>query len=280
MDHRRDIMTILIKRGTTAIRSPSSRSISGLLISGLLIAGLTSITAQGRETGTQNPGLEQALGFYSRGSLIHANRMEDVGPGFLKLYLPRNRAFASSDLVKILKDAAAQLSSEYPSGERLQIGDISAENGGWISGHGSHQNGLDADLAYLRVNRHEQSPEATSGFQENFVQRGQVTANFDVARNFRIMQLLVNSRRINRIFVGATIKNRLCSYAQTSGQYEANIETLRRLRPLDHHDDHFHVRILCPAASPRCQAQEEVAPGSGCPGMLGDDGEPGPEDIE
>ena len=37
-----------------------------------------------------------------------------------------------------------------------------------------------------------------------------------------------------------------------------------KIRPIYGHDEHFHIRIKCPADSPGCKPQAAVAPGDGC----------------
>lgn len=218
----------------------------------------------------QEPGLgafEQAIGFYSDGRLRNASRLEWEGPGILKLFRSRNREYSTSDLQKLLLDSAMRLSQAFPEGERLQIGDLSAERGGPIGLHASHQNGLDVDVVYLRVNRHEQDPDSPRGFEEIFVQGdGELSRNFDLDRNWFLLSLLVATNRVNRIFVDEKIKTTLCQYVAQAGKWEesAAMETLRRLRPWPNHDDHFHLRIHCPEGNTRCIAQEPPPEGSGC----------------
>lgn len=216
---------------------------------------------------------EQAIGFYSKGSLVNADTFPPAGPGLLKIMVPRNRAWATRDLVQILSAEAQESVRKYPGTERLQIGDVANRNGGSIGSHESHQNGLDADVVYYRENRVEQDPAHNAGFEENFVAQGRVTANFDLERNWDFMSRLVATGRINRIFVDTAIKRALCEYAQRLPEPAGalTVETLRRLRPWPLHHDHMHVRILCPVkGSPRCIAQDEPPPGTSCADLPAD----------
>jgi penicillin-insensitive murein DD-endopeptidase len=43
---------------------------------------------------------------------------------------------------------------------------------------------------------------------------------------------------------------------------------LGHLRPWWEHDDHFHVRLSCPAGSPDCVRQAPVPAGDGCDATL------------
>lgn len=207
---------------------------------------------------------EQAVGFYANGTLLNANSLNDSGLGFVKLFTKRNRGYGTYDLVDILERSARAMTEAYPDGERLQVGDMSSQNGGMIGRHGSHQNGLDVDIAFFRKNKNEQIPDYEAGFAESFVKNKRVTSNFDTLRNYRYFQLLHLSGKINRIFVDKAIKKAVCNYSKKLGEFKMNIEVLRILRPYPNHDDHMHVRLNCPANSPRCVPQSPPPKGSGC----------------
>lgn len=203
----------------------------------------------------------RAIGSYANGSLVGAMSLPNEETGFLKLFLPRNRGFGT----KILQDTLLTLSRKnldrFPDTERLQIGDLGAEFGGAITGHASHQNGLDADVAYLRINRMEQDPMVTTGFLESFVTQNGVTSNFDSFRNEWLLRTLIGTGLVNRIFVDEMIKRHYCQKLQNDSQ---SVEFLRRLRPWPNHHHHFHVRLICPSNSPQCIAQDPPPAGNGC----------------
>lgn len=209
---------------------------------------------------------EQALGYYSKGSLVQSSEMDLAGDGFVKIFRPRLRQFGSAELIHIITTAAAKIQEEYPEGERIQIGDLSQRHGGRISRHRSHQNGLDIDLSYYRRDHREQKPYTSEGFDEYFVYRNKVTSNFDFTRNWKFFHAIVQSGKIQRIFVDPVIKTALCEYA--ASQYKAIpgdvLETLRRLRGIPNHKNHSHVRIKCPKNSDQCIEQPEPPVEYGC----------------
>ena len=43
---------------------------------------------------------------------------------------------------------------------------------------------------------------------------------------------------------------------------------MRKVRPYYGHDDHFHVRLLCPEGAAQCTAQEATPEGDGCDANL------------
>ncbi len=218
--------------------------------------------------GPQNSPI-QAVGYYADGLLKNSLRIPDVGESFIKVFRLRDRGYSTDLLFWILEHSADSVSKQFPKSERLQIGDMSDIDGGQLSRHASHQNGLDVDGAYYRVNRREMNPEGFGGFDEVFVTKGMVTKNFDIARNFHFFDAAVATGQVARIFVDAAIKVSMCEFAQKlkpgSALSKRSTETLRRLRPLTNHADHFHVRAKCPTTSPDCQTQAEVPEGSGCP---------------
>jgi penicillin-insensitive murein endopeptidase len=154
-------------------------------------------------------------------------------------------------------------------GERVQIGDMASERGGTLSMHSSHQNGLDADIAYLQTDQLERDPEewGERGFEVDFVRNKHVTRNFDQKRNWFLLKEIVSRGTVSRIFVDPEIKRLFCersSKLDPTTPENVRIEVLRRLRPYPDHDDHFHLRIDCPASSKKCLNQAAPPPGSGC----------------
>jgi len=210
--------------------------------------------------------VEQARGFYSKGSLVNASVVPLEGAGFIKIMRPRDRGYATFDWVQVIERATKALHEEYADGEPLQIGDVAGRNGGQLAQHASHQNGLDGDVVYFRNNHHQQDPEDASGFKEIFVVDGKtISPNFDAKRNWRFINHLTDTNRLVRIFMDPVIKHELCDYSKKIGEYDAKgIEVLRHVRPYVNHRDHMHVRITCPAASTKCVAQTPVPAGSGC----------------
>ncbi len=226
----------------------------------LLVLCFSNIATVAAYTGSG----EQSIGFYSNGSLRDGIELADEGEGFMKLFRSRDRSWGSTLLVDYIETVALSLETRYPELDRLQVGDLSQREGGKISGHASHQNGLDFDGAFLRTNNIEQEVEDERGFDESFVIDGKLSDNFDIERNWFLIKSFIHTASVGRIFVDQVIKQALCDYAQELGEFEAEGETLRRLRHWPYHDDHFHLRLKCPADATECIAQDDPAEGSGC----------------
>ena len=210
-----------------------------------------------------------AVGFYSDGSIEKAGTLPDSGPGFLKIFRLRTRAYGTETLVRTISLAASAWRAEFPVGDRVQVGDITDSNGGYVSGHASHQNGLDVDVAYLQTDRIERDPNTNgpNGSNVNFVNSGKLSSNFDLPRNWAILRNLVQRGNVGRIFVDGVIKNAFCKNAASMNPTLSatwRTEVLRRLRPYPNHANHFHMRLKCPTGHKKCVAQSEPPSGSGC----------------
>lgn len=206
------------------------------------------------------------VGFYTNGSIRNAQVMPHEGEGFVRLYIFEDRGWGADSTIRTIVDAAAYMSRKFPGRDRLQVEDISAQHGGKISGHGSHQNGLDADLQYFKRNNMEHSPEMTgSKYAPSMVEGNSVIENFDTQRNWELVKALHIYGRVQRIFMDQVIKNHLCSYAKEIGEYKNNIKALASIRHVTNHKDHLHVRMRCPKGAKECRAQGDVGASSGCP---------------
>ncbi len=205
----------------------------------------------------------KAVGYYSSGSLM--NPIDVLGlrsPHMLPLFPQRKRTFATDDMARLIETLALRI---HQAGfERLQLGDFSHARGGKADGHGSHQNGLDADIVYLTKNRREQTP-GKLYWSEWFVHNGAVSPNFDLQRNWEMMKWLSRQNLVQRIFVDGAIKDAFCIHARRKDELASEMQTLRILsRENSVHKTHFHLRLACPPGHARCIAQPPPAPGAGC----------------
>lgn len=207
----------------------------------------------------------EVVGFYSQGELWDADSVLNHTPRFTKLFLNREKHYTSVEMRDVLQELADYTATQFQDSEVLQVGDLSQQGGGPIPRHVSHQNGIDADLVYLRVNRETQSPDEAE-WAESFVEGSRVTDNFDLERNWKLLKHTVESYDVGRIFVDSAIKRKFCEYARHKNimNDEDVVAFLRRLRPARYHDTHFHVRLKCPQGHPRCEEQHAPPQGHGC----------------
>ena len=204
----------------------------------------------------------EPIGFYSKGSIRDSVSVDNYNGHFEKLFRSRGQLYSTETLFHFVKLASAEIKEIYQDVEKLQLGDISSATGGKINRHQSHQNVLDIDIVYLRVNKSGQSL-SNPEWGEDFTNGKNVSKNFDVNRNWKLFKLMVSKGNVGRIFVDSTVKNKYCSLYKNSDD-SLEKETLRRLRPAKYHKTHLHLRLNCPKNAARCRKQAPPAQNSGC----------------
>jgi penicillin-insensitive murein endopeptidase len=174
----------------------------------------------------------------------------------------RGRRYGSTQLVRMLRRAAARVARRYP-GSILGVADMSSRRGGATGGHRSHQSGRDVDLLYYAIDRrgrmvrHDhfmpiydsygratsaRRPTASKRIPERF---------FDLARNWALVKAMLNDpdAEVQYIFVAQRIEKWLLAYARATGERRALISQAARvmMKPTHDagHDDHMHVRVRC-----------------------------------
>lgn len=208
----------------------------------------------------------EPIGSYDQGQLIDGECMPEEGEGYMQLYRDVNHIWATNQVITMITKTAAEMQAKYPNRDRLQVEELSAKNGGDIEGHSSHENGLDADIQYFKLDGVEHDPKKSSSYYaQPMVTGGKVDKNFDVERNWELMKTFHKHGNVQKIFMDQVLKNRLCSYAKSKNDYKSNIEVLRSIRHVENHQDHLHIRLHCPSGAKKCRPLPNPPAGSGCP---------------
>jgi penicillin-insensitive murein DD-endopeptidase len=214
----------------------------------------------GRES-TPAAGPPEAIGSYARGCLSGAIALPADGPNWQVMRPSRNRAWGHPVLIAFLERLAQELPGEagWPG---LLVGDIAQPRGGpMLTGHGSHQIGLDVDIWLTPMPNRRLSP----------AERDRISATDVVAadgmdidptawtpQHRLLLEAVAREPMVERVFVNPAIKRALC---REGGQERS---WLAKIRPWWGHNYHFHVRLYCPSDSPGCRGQAPPPPGDGC----------------
>ncbi len=205
-----------------------------------------------------------AVGFYARGCLAGGAEMPADGPAWQVMRPSRNRNWGHPRLVAFLKDLAlkAQKEDGWPG---LLIGDMSQPRGGpMLTGHRSHQSGLDADVWMMpmpsrRLTRRER--EETSAISMLGPDRLHVDPKRFRPGHVKLLKRAASDPRVARIFVHPGIKAALCD----ATKHETNRGPwMRKIRAWWGHHYHFHVRLKCPPGNTLCKDQKPVPAADGC----------------
>jgi len=203
----------------------------------------------------------RSIGFYAHGCLAGAVQLPITGPTWQVMRLSRNRNWGHPDLVRFL-ERLANKAHEDDGWPGLLVGDMSQPRGGpMLNGHASHQIGLDVDIWLTPMPKHVLTRLEREDMSAAIVvasDRRTVNSKIWTPAYAGLIKIAAEDPVVERIFVNAAIKKDLCETAGSDRTW------LHKVRPYWGHDDHFHVRIRCPAGSPSCEHQPPIPAGDGC----------------
>ncbi|MEO7111679.1 MAG: penicillin-insensitive murein endopeptidase [Polyangiaceae bacterium] len=202
----------------------------------------------------------RSVGSPTEGHLLGGARLDDAP--YLHVLphdVPGDVRWGLTPLVTMIDRGARAVQKKYP-GSILEVGHLSRAGGGDVGDHASHESGRDADIAFYVKNNVEKQV-----FSDHMVPfKGDGTASswpgakFDDAKNWTLISSFVQDAAANvtHIFVSGPIRARLLAYAEKNGAAPAVRNRAAELMMQPHgslpHDDHFHVRVGCPAGQREC----------------------------
>ena len=206
----------------------------------------------------------RAIGFYTKGCLAGAQQLPITGSAWQAMRLGRNRNWGHPRLIKLVKRLALEAKA-LDGWNGLLVGDISQPRGGpMLTGHASHQVGLDADIWLTPMPDRVLSRRERASISARLMvlDRKRINPNRWTNAHNRLIRRAASYRDVQRIFVHPPIKKALCDWSR--GQ--PNRSWLRKVRAYYGHNYHFHIRMRCPAGVSGCRAQAEPRPkdGTGC----------------
>ncbi len=206
-------------------------------------------------------GESHVVGFYASGCLAGGTALPINGPAWQVMRLSRNRNWGHPALVRFLEDLGTKV-HQAGTWNGLLVGDMSQPRGGpMITGHASHQVGLDADIWLTpmpnrELNRVER--EEMSAVNMVAADRRDVDPSVWTPGQLAVIKTAALDPRVERIFVNAAIKKALCRDSSPDRGW------MSKVRPYWGHDYHFHVRLYCPPDSASCNPHAPPPPGDGC----------------
>lgn len=207
----------------------------------------------------------RAIGSYSRGCLAGGVALPVNGPSFQVMRLSRNRNWGHPLLIAYLEQLANDARALGWPG--LLVGDLAQPRGGpMLTGHSSHQIGLDADIWLTPMPNRVLTRSERENMTAVSMLRDPLNVDREVwtPRHTRLIRLASSYPEVERIFVHPAIKQALCDQAGHDRAW------LSKVRPWWGHYYHFHVRLACPRGSASCRGQKEAARGDGCGAELDD----------
>ena len=175
--------------------------------------------------------------------------------------LSRKRNWGHPRLIDFLERLAKRV-PQINGWPGLLIGDISQPRGGpMLTGHASHQIGLDADVWLTPMPDRRLTPaereemSATNMVRSDWLDIDPATWT---PQHTTLLRAVARESEVARIFVNPAIKRALCREAGADRSW------LSKIRPMFGHNYHFHIRLACPPGEESCSDQDPPPAGDGC----------------
>jgi penicillin-insensitive murein endopeptidase len=203
----------------------------------------------------------RAIGSYARGCMAGAAALPIDGESWQVMRLARNRNWGHPELIAYLEKLARSV-PKLTGWPGLLVGDISQPRGGpMLTGHASHQIGLDADIWLTPMPKQKLDRDDRENMSAVNMARADwrdVDPKNWTPAHTRLIKAAASEPRVERIFVNPALKVALCREAGSDRDW------LKKVRPMWGHNYHFHIRMSCPAGMAGCSGQEPPDFGDGC----------------
>ncbi|MGX9355907.1 penicillin-insensitive murein endopeptidase [Roseobacteraceae bacterium S113] len=200
------------------------------------------------------------FGSYAKGCMAGGVELAESGPTWQAMRLSRNRNWGHPELIDFIHQLSRKAAAQ-PGWSGLYVGDLSQPRGGpMLTGHRSHQIGLDADIWMrpandLRLTKNDREAISSVSMWRN---RGAFVNEKWTPAHHAVLKAAAQDPRVARIFVFPGAKVQMCKDAKGDRSW------LRKIRPWWGHHYHFHVRLACPQGASGCVDQASPPKGDGC----------------
>jgi penicillin-insensitive murein DD-endopeptidase len=209
---------------------------------------------------TPAPITARAIGSYASGCLAGGVSLLSRFPEWQVMRVSRNRNWGHPRLLSFLERFAADARAldGWPG---LLVGDMSQPRGGpMLSGHASHQIGLDVDIWLTPMPDRILTPQERENMIAVSMLKDPFTVDSDkwTLLHTKLIKRAASYPEVDRIFVHPAIKKVLCEQAGNDPAW------LAKVRPWWNHYYHFHVRVSCLPGASDCEGQKPVSGDDGC----------------
>ena len=202
----------------------------------------------------------RSIGSPDEGQLVGGAHLDETAYlRVLPAYSAGDARWGLEPLVTMIDRAARAVRRQFPDAI-LSVGQLSRAGGGDIDRHRSHESGRDADIGFFMRNAADKQlvPSHFVTVRGDGSAAAWPGALFDDAKNWALVAAMVADpeAHVTHLFVSAPLRARLLAYAERVGAPAAvrmrAAEAMQQPRAALPHDDHFHVRIACPAHMTAC----------------------------
>ncbi len=189
-----------------------------------------------------------SLGLPNHGRLVNGVQMPKGDEWMLT---DPGDAWGTQETIDNLTLAIHAVNKQFADTPKMVIGHISAQHGGHLSPHLSHQQGRDVDISYF----YKDSPKWYAVATDD---------NLDKARTWAFIKTLVKETPVEMIFIDSAVQRIIKDYALSAGEDPKWLDSvfqvgsknpLAIVRHAKGHATHIHIRFFSPVA----QASARIA---------------------
>jgi LysM repeat protein len=176
-----------------------------------------------------------SVGFVNFGRLINGVKFPE---GKDWVIVNPQKSYGTKEVVDYLISVAKYMRERFPDAPPLRINDLSAERGGYIRPHKSHQNGRDVDI----------------GFYYIYDPKNPKSKKFDVEKNWEFIKAIITKTDVQVILVDRRIQKQMYEYAKSIGENVLWLDSIFKsgehsiIKHARRHRGHFHIRFYSPRA--------------------------------
>ena len=164
------------------------------------------------------------------------------------------RAYGTEETTRWMLGAFNAVDAKFKHSKVVRVHDISDRNGGKLRDHKSHQNGRDVDISYY------QNECGSKGCRFDEFR----SSELDVARQWALLEYWLRHGQAEMIFIDYRLQAKLYRYAKRRGVTKAQLDRWIQyprgkyeprgvIRHFPNHEDHLHVRFVCPYSDLKCR---------------------------
>lgn len=220
------------------------------------IAAAEQVERRERPVKKKKPERGQSIGAPWSGKLERSTRFK--APSRVHVRRPL-RMYATKTTIEHTRRAIIETLEQFPKAHTLAMGDFSAQTGGRISEHNSHQSGRDVDLGLFYKKR-------PAGYPAAFVEADEDTLN-SAAMWALISNLAATTKDdggVKMMFLDFDLQGVIYDWALENGVSEKRLNRIFQyphgrgasaglVRHEPNHGNHLHVRFQCATADVACR---------------------------
>lgn len=164
-----------------------------------------------------------------------------------------DRAWGTNETVSAILEGFDYVYERDDDLPRVEVHDLSREDGGEIGDHRSHESGRDADIGYYLERCGNTCP-----------YRDVEPSELDVERQWRLFRYWIDHGLVEYIFVDYDLQEVMVEYLRENGASDSDLRRWFQyprgrdsasgiIRHERNHQDHFHVRFACGDGDRRCR---------------------------